>query len=118
MTGKAFLMLACLTALLPEAVGSQESTRGNTQRITAGLGVSYVGLGILGELKLGEGPLALQAGLGAVPGYGIGGASAGVRVYIGSASPFYVAAMGALAWGLRSGRVGRDRGGRASPVHL
>lgn len=96
-------ILACalLCAVLPlTSLWAQESdtstSYGKIARVTVGLGVSYVGFGILGEFQPSRAPFTvlIGAGAGPVPGISPGGMSVGVRAYPMPATPLYVEVMG------------------------
>lgn len=119
--GRAFVFAIVLTALGPAALRAQvpDEPERRTFRLTAGLGVSYVGLGLLGEMKLRRAPISILVGAGAVPTYGILGASAGLRVYPISSASLYMEVMGALvpeAYG-PAGLVGIARGGPSQSTY-
>jgi len=64
--------------------------------VTGGVGVSYGGLGVLGELHIKHSPTSVLVGAGGVPGWAFAGASAGLRVYSGRGpNRLYVEATGA-----------------------
>ena len=85
------LLTVLLLPVIPAA--AQEPPRA---AVTGGVGVSYGGLGVLGELHIKHSPTSVLVGAGGVPGWAFAGASAGLRAYSGRGpNRLYVEAMGA-----------------------